>query len=281
MSEIAVVRDVAALRGEIGAWRAAGSAVGLVPTMGALHEGHLALVRRALDRCGRVCATLFVNPRQFGPNEDFARYPRDEAGDVRLLAHAGAHLLFAPAVEVVYPPGDETRISVGRLGEMLEGEFRAGFFTGVATVVAKLLLQAQPDAAFFGEKDYQQLLVVRRLVRDLQIPVEIVGVPTVREKDGLALSSRNAYLTAAERAVAPALARVLTETAGAVLAGTAPAEAERAAVAALTKAGFARVDYVAVRDAETLEANPPSGRPRRVLAAAWLGQTRLIDNAPV
>ncbi len=279
-TDIAIVRDVAALREAIHAWRAGGSAVGLVPTMGALHAGHLALVRRALDRCGRVCVTLFVNPKQFGPNEDFARYPRDETRDAEMLANAGAHLLFAPGVEAMYPPGHQTRVSVGRLGEGLEGEFRPGFFVGVATVVTKLLLQAQPDAAFFGEKDYQQLLVVRRLARDLDIPVEIVGVPTVREQDGLALSSRNAYLAPALRPIAPALHRVLAETAAAVAAGADPNDAERLAVADLTEAGFARVDYVRVRDAETLD-DPAPGRPRRVLAAAWLGGTRLIDNLAV
>ena len=275
------VRDVASLRAAIHAWRAGGSAVGLVPTMGALHAGHLALVRRALDRCGRVCVTLFVNPKQFGPNEDLARYPRDEAGDAGLLAGAGAHLLFAPGLEVMYPEGHLTHVSVGRLGEVLEGEFRPGFFTGVATVVTKLLLQAQPDIAFFGEKDYQQLLVVRRLARDLDIPVEIVGVPTVREQDGLALSSRNAYLAPAERQIAPALHRILAATAAAAAAADGDGkDAEQRAVADLLKAGFTRVDYVAVRDAETLE-DPVPGLPRRVLAAAWLGTTRLIDNVAV
>ncbi len=280
MTGMDIVRDVAALRQAVGAWRQAGAAVGLVPTMGALHAGHLALVRRALDHCGRVCVTLFVNPKQFGPNEDLARYPRDEAADAALLANAGAHLLFAPGVAVMYPEGHGTQVSVGRLGEILEGEHRPGFFIGVATVVAKLLLQAQPDAAFFGEKDYQQLLVVRRLVRDLDIPVEIVGVPTVREKDGLALSSRNAYLTPPERRIAPALHRVLAETASAVAGGVASQDAESRAAGDLLKAGFARVDYIAVRDAETLEAPRPD-RPRRALAAAWLGGTRLIDNVAV
>ncbi len=280
-TDIDIVRDVAALRERVHAWRAGGSAVGLVPTMGALHDGHLALVRRALDRCGRACVTLFVNPKQFAPHEDFARYPRDEGRDADVLARAGAHLLFAPGVEVMYPEGHRTQVSVGRLGEVLDGEFRPGFFVGVATVVTKLLLQAQPDVAFFGEKDYQQLLVVRRLARDLDIPVEIEGVPTVREQDGLALSSRNAYLAPAERQAAPALYRVITDAARAVAAGAEAREQETLAVATLKQAGFGRVDYVAVRDAETLEESSAPGRPRRVLAAAWLGATRLIDNVAV
>ena len=278
---LGIVRDVAGLRARVRDWRQDGAAVGLVPTMGALHDGHLALMRRSLATTERTCVTLFVNPRQFGPAEDFARYPRDEARDLATIEEAGAHLVFAPDLKEMYPEGHQTQVSVGRLGEILEGEFRPGFFAGVATVVTKLLIQARPDLAFFGEKDYQQLLVIRRLARDLNIPVEIAAVATVREKDGLALSSRNAYLTPAERAKAPALHRILVETAGRVAAGAEAKAEEARAIEAFERAGFGPVDYVAVRDAETLE--DPQGAPgaRRVLAAAKLGPTRLIDNVAV
>lgn len=278
MIVLGIARDVAALRARVRDWRAGGATVGLVPTMGALHEGHLALVRRSLATTERTCVTLFVNPRQFGPTEDFARYPRDEARDAELIHGAGAHLLFVPAMAEMYPADHQTQVSVGRIGEILEGESRPGFFTGVATVVAKLLLQAQPDLAFFGEKDYQQLQVIRRLARDLDVPVEVVGVPTVREKDGLALSSRNAYLSETERRIAPALFRTIGAVAKAVAEGRDATSEEARAAANLKDLGFARVDYVSVRDAETLEETRDPGRPRRVLAAAWLGQTRLIDN---
>ena len=275
---LGIVRDVAGLRARVRDWRQDGAAVGLVPTMGALHEGHLALVRRSLATTERTCVTLFVNPRQFGPAEDFARYPRAEARDLALIEDAGAHLVFAPEAAEMYREGHQTEVSVGRIGEILEGEFRPGFFAGVATVVTKLLLQAQPDIAFFGEKDYQQLLVVRRLARDLDIPVEIAGVPTVRAPDGLALASRNAYLSDSERTIAPALYRVLVAAATNVAAGKKAKAEEARATAELKAAGFAPVDYVAVRDAETLEEARDPHRAHRVLAAAWLGQTRLIDN---
>jgi pantoate--beta-alanine ligase len=275
---LGIARDVAALRARVRDWRQQDGGVGLVPTMGALHDGHLALIRRSLATTARTCVTLFVNPKQFGPNEDFARYPRDEARDLALIEKAGAHLVFMPPVAEMYPEGHQTSVSVGRLGGILEGEHRPGFFTGVATVVTKLLLQALPDMAFFGEKDYQQLLVIRRLARDLDIPVEISGVPTVRESDGLALSSRNAYLSVSERRVAPALHRVLAQAAKDLAAGQEPGDVESRAARAVQEAGFTRIDYVAVRDAETLEAPGLPSRPRRVLAAAWLGRTRLIDN---
>lgn len=277
-----VVRTVGALRARIADWRQGGETIGLVPTMGALHAGHLALVERAQAYTTRVCVSLFVNPTQFGPHEDLDRYPRDEAGDLEKLARVGAHLVFAPDVAEMYPPGSVTRVSVPGLGDVLEGAFRPGFFTGVATVVSKLLIQALPDVALFGEKDYQQLLVVRRLVADLCLPVRIEAGRTIRESDGLALSSRNAYLSPAERTAAPALYRTLTRLAEEV-AGRAEAvpAATAAAAQALRDAGFAKVDYVEVRDAETLDpwAGPP--RPGRVLAAAWLGSTRLIDNVAV
>ena len=276
-----VVRDVPALRAEIAAWRQKGLRVGLVPTMGALHEGHLSLVRTAKEKCDRVVASLFVNPRQFAPHEDFERYPRDEAGDARLLAAAGCDLLYAPDRAAMYPAGFATSVIVTGVSTPLEGEFRPHFFGGVATVVAKLLLQCLPDAAFFGEKDYQQLLVIRRLTRDLDIPVEIVGCATVREPDGLAMSSRNAYLSAEERRAAAQLNVVMREAIAAVRAGQSINEAETQARRRLTEAGFSSVDYVAIRDAETLAPVTDLGAPARILAAAWLGKTRLIDNMAV
>ncbi len=269
-----IVRTIADLRSCIAAWRAEGLSVGLVPTMGGLHAGHLSLVGEAARRTDRVVATLFVNPTQFAPNEDFDSYPRDEAADAAMFEGAGAALMFAPAPEIMYPKGHTTKVIVEELGAMLEGEFRPHFFVGVATIVTKLLLQSLPDVAVFGEKDYQQLCVIRAMVRDLDIPVEIVGGETVREDDGLAMSSRNAYLSAEERKVAP----VLYENLRLVAAGERTAEE---ASAYLLEAGFSSVDYISVRDAVTLlpEMNP--GRPARVLGAAWLGKTRLIDNLAV
>jgi pantoate--beta-alanine ligase len=278
---IETVRTVAALRTRLREWRAAGDTVGLVPTMGALHEGHLSLVRRSLAATARTVVTLFVNPKQFGPNEDFARYPRDETRDAGLLAEAGAHLLFAPGADEIYPPGHATTISIGPLGDILEGEFRPGFFVGVATVVTKLFLQALPDQAFFGEKDYQQLQVIKRLVRDLDIPIRIVGCPTVRERDGLALSSRNAYLSPDERATAPTLHGTIAQVAENVGRGAKPSEQAAWGAAQLERAGFTRIDYLTVRDAESLAPVSDASRPARVLAAAWLGKTRLIDNVLV
>ena len=276
-----IVRSVADLRARVSAWRAGRHTVALVPTMGALHEGHLSLVRQALQVADRVIVTLFVNPTQFAPGEDYEVYPRDEARDAQLVESLGGHLLFAPAVEEMYPPGALTRVTVPGLGDILEGEHRPGFFTGVATVVTKLLLQAAPDVALFGEKDYQQLQVIKRLARDLDIPVTILGSPTVREADGLALSSRNAYLSSAERAVAPALARVLHSVASRVLEGADMAIETTGGISALIDAGFDSVDYLTVRDAETLAPWPGVFRPGRALGAARLGRTRLIDNVPV
>ncbi len=282
-----VVRTVAALRAAVAGWRKAGDTVGLVPTMGALHAGHLSLIAAARDACRRSIATIFVNPKQFGPREDFARYPRQEAADRAMLDGAGCDLLFAPGVEEMYPAGFDTAVSVGAVTRRWEGEARPGHFSGVATVVTKLLLQALADKAFFGEKDWQQLQAVARMARDLDIPTAIVGCPTVREADGLALSSRHAYLAPAERAAAPALHRALTRLAGDV-AQAADAAAVGAAVAAciaaIAAAGFAGVDYVAAVDAETLEpleGAPAAGRSGRILAAARLGGVRLIDNVAV
>ena len=273
------VRTVADLRAQVRAWRAAGQAVALVPTMGALHDGHLTLVRRARELAGRVVASVFVNPTQFGPTEDFGRYPRDEAGDAAKLASAGCDLLFAPDVAEMYPAGFATSVDVGPVARPLEGVHRPGHFQGVATVVAKLLLQALPDVACFGEKDYQQLQVIRRLVADLDIPVRIEGVPTIRGADGLALSSRNRYLSADERANAVTVSRVLRTLAERLSDGTRPVAPEIArGEEALRAAGFSRIDYVAVVDAATLEPLERVDRPARALIAAVLGTTRLIDN---
>lgn len=275
------LRSVAALRRQVAEWRRAGCRVALVPTMGALHEGHLTLVKRGLELADRVVASVFVNPTQFGPNEDFTSYPRRETEDAALLAGAGAHGLYLPSVAEMYPDGFATTISVGGLSEGLCGAFRPGHFAGVATVVTKLLLQAAPDVGLFGEKDYQQLQVIRRMVRDLDIPVEIEGVPTVREADGLALSSRNAYLSPAERATAPVLHATLAAMAERLAKG-APAAAEEAwGVDQLLTAGFASIDYLEVRDATTLAPVSRVTAPARILVAARLGKTRLIDNQSV
>ncbi len=250
--------------------------------MGALHAGHLALVRQAGEAADRVVASLFVNPRQFAPAEDLNRYPRRESADAELLAGAGCALLYAPSPEVVYPPAFATRVLVGGPSAGLETDFRPHFFEGVATVVAKLLIQAQADIAVFGEKDYQQLMVVRRLVADLDLPTEILAGPTVREPDGLALSSRNAYLSAEERAVAARLNQALVRAAAQAREGDSVPAVEGEARAALLAAGFRAVDYVAVRRADDLAAFADRvDAPARVLAAAWLGATRLIDNLAV
>lgn len=265
------VRTINDLRTEISQWRVAGQSVALVPTMGALHAGHIALVAAALALTDRAVVSIFVNPTQFGPNEDLERYPRDEASDLSKLMGAGAHLVWAPTVEDIYPQGFATRLEVGGAALPLEGAFRPHHFGGVATVVCKLLMSALPDIALFGEKDFQQLTVIRQMVRDLVLPVTIRGVPTVREHDGLALSSRNAYLNTDERYIAPMLFKAISDVAR----GRDPTEAAHALLAA----GFAKVDYIEVRDAETLAPFVPgSGRPGRVLGAAWLGKTRLIDN---
>lgn len=261
-------------------WRLNGFSVGFVPTMGALHEGHLALVREAKRRTDRVVASVFVNPTQFAAHEDLDKYPRQPERDGELLAGAGCDLMFLPDVAEMYPEGFATKVLVGGPAEGLETDFRPHFFGGVATVVAKLLNQVRADVAVFGEKDYQQLLVVRRLVHDLDIATEIVGLPTIRDAHGLALSSRNAYLSEAETAVARRLNGVLRDAAEQAAAKRPVAAIERDAHAALLKAGFERIDYVAVRRAEDLKAfaDGVADAPVRVLAAAWLGGTRLIDN---
>jgi len=277
---IETVRTVRDLRARVAAWRAGGETVALVPTMGAIHDGHLSLVNSGKAHCGRVVTSLFVNPLQFGPREDFHAYPRDEARDAKLLAKAGSDLLYAPEAAEMYPPGFSTKVHVGDLTEDLCGASRPNHFDGVATVVAKLLLQCAPDTAIFGEKDYQQLLVIKRFVRDLNIPVEILGVPIVREADGLALSSRNAYLSPEERAVAPVLHQTIQQVASDLAQGRGADDASEAARFRLEAMGL-RVDYVAVRDPDTLKPLHGPVKTARVLAAIHLGKTRLIDNVPV
>jgi pantoate--beta-alanine ligase len=276
---VQTIRDLEALRTTTAAFREAGEAIALVPTMGALHAGHMALVEEAKRAAPRVIVSIFVNPLQFAPNEDLARYPRREQTDARMLAEAGVDVLWAPPVEVMYPNGFATSISVSGISEVLDGAHRPGHFDGVATVVAKLFAQSQADIALFGEKDFQQLAVIRRMVADLNWPIDIRGVPTQREDDGLALSSRNIYLSDKDRAAAVALPRALGVAARRIEQGDDAASALDQARATLKAAGFA-IDYVELVDAETLCAPDPA-RAMRLLAAAKLGGTRLIDNVPV
>ena len=275
------VRQLEDLREATAAWRQAGERIALVPTMGALHDGHMALVEAAKRAANRVVVSIFVNPKQFGANEDLAKYPRKEAADSRMLTGAGVDLLWMPPVEVVYPEGFATNISISGVSALLEGAHRPGHFDGVATVVAKLFNQVQPDIALFGEKDWQQLAVIRRMTADLNLPIEIQSVLTQREDDGLALSSRNAYLMPEERAKAVALPRALGAAAKAITDGGDVEAALAQARETLAAAGF-ETDYVALADAETLEpaTNYLPGK-LRLLAAAKLGATRLIDNIAV
>jgi pantoate--beta-alanine ligase len=277
-----VIKSLASLRRTVGRFRRKGETIALVPTMGALHAGHLSLVRLARRRARRVLVSIFVNPTQFAPHEDFASYPRDLAADLAALAAAGVDLVWAPEVGTVYPDGFATRIAPeGPAKVGLEDAFRPHFFGGVATVVAKLLIQCAPDVAVFGEKDYQQLKVVTRLVADFDLPVKIVGAPIVREKDGLALSSRNVYLTADQSAAAPTLHRVLADCAKRIAKGEHPARVLDEGGAAIEAAGFA-LDYLEARHADTLvKVASVSDGPIRLLAAARLGSTRLIDNVAV
>ena len=275
-----VIRSIAGLREAVARWRQSGLSVGMVPTMGALHEGHLALVAGAQRACNRVVVTLFVNPAQFAPTEDLSAYPRTEESDLATLAELGADVLFAPSQAEMYPPGFATKIVVGGPALGLETDYRPHFFAGVATIVAKLLLAGLPDRAFFGEKDFQQLMVVRQLVRDLNVPTEIVGCPTVRAPDGLALSSRNAYLSSAERDIAPRLHGTLQAAAWALRQGEPPDDALSDGRKALADAGFA-LDYLELRNSETLSPVESLAEPMRLLVAARLGATRLIDNIAV
>jgi pantoate--beta-alanine ligase len=277
-----VARTVGAARARVAEWRAERQRVALVPTMGALHDGHRALIDHARRQADRVVVSIFVNPKQFGPREDFGAYPRREGEDLDLLRAAGVDLLFAPPVEAMYPDGFATNISIaGPLTTSLEGAHRPGHFDGVATVVAKLFIQIAPDLALFGEKDWQQLQVIKQLVRDLDLPLEILSVPTVRDGEGLALSSRNAYLTPPQLAIARKLNRVLQDVASKAAKGDI-SNARNDAPARLREAGFDAVDYVEIADAETLQPAPVAeGRALRVLAAVRIGSARLIDNFPV
>ena len=277
----AVVRTIADLRAQVARWRKAGETVAMVPTMGALHAGHLALVAEGQKRADRVVVSIFVNPTQFGPNEDYAAYPRDEAKDAALLVEDGVALLWAPDVGVMYPAGHSTHIEVAELGADYCGAARPGHFDGVATVVAKLFNQVRPDIAIFGEKDWQQLAIIRRMARDLDFALDILGAPIARDKDGLALSSRNAYLSAAERKAATAFPNALKAAAKAIAGGADVADALARAAADIVKGGFDSVDYVALADADSLERLTEFSEPARLLAAARIGKTRLIDNLAV
>ncbi len=279
-----VVRTVSALRAHVRVWRERGQTIAFVPTMGALHDGHLSLVKLGRMQADRVVASVFVNPRQFGPDEDFDRYPRDELKDAGLLGAAQCDLMYAPSVGEMYPPAAQTAVTVPKLSGVLDGAARPGHFDGVATVVTKLLVQVAPDLAIFGEKDFQQLLIVKRLVADLDLGIDVMGAPIARAPDGLALSSRNVYLSEAEREIAPRLYAVLTAGAQALRAGAAVAEVEAEGTQSLLAAGFDKVDYVATHSPEDLSRRGPGpleGQPARLLAAAWLGRTRLIDNLAV
>ena len=276
-----IIREPGMLSEAVAALRAGGGRIAFVPTMGALHAGHMALVAEARRRADHVVASIFVNPTQFGPNEDLSTYPRREAADAAMLEAEGCAILWAPEVATMYPDGATATVHVSGVSEGLDGAARPGHFDGVATVVARLFDQVRPDVALFGEKDYQQLAVIRQMVRDLALPVEIVGVPTQRDADGLALSSRNAYLSEEERLAARTLPRALGEAAQAIAAGSDVSEALARARARLEAAGFEAIDYVALHDAETLAPMAALDRPARLLAAARLGRTRLIDNLPV
>jgi pantoate--beta-alanine ligase len=278
---VQILRDLPTLRSALVELRGDGKAVALTPTMGALHDGHMALVEEARRHGCHVVASIFVNPRQFGPNEDLDAYPRREAKDARMLQEAGVDILWAPTVEVMYPAGFATNVSVSGISEGLDGAARPGHFDGVATVVAKLFNQVRPDIALFGEKDYQQLAVIRRMVVDLDIDIRIIGVPTQRAEDGLALSSRNAYLTEQERHAALALPRALGEAKRQIEKGSTVDAAVAKAIAMLASNGFDPIDYVRLCDAVTLEPMTVLDRPARLLGAAKLGATRLIDNIAV
>ena len=276
-----VVRSVAAMRREVARWKAVGETVGVVPTMGALHAGHLALVRSALAACDRVIVTIFVNPKQFAVTEDLSSYPRGEVQDLAKLSELGADLAFSPNMEEMYPDGFATSVEVEGLTEVMCGAGRPHHFGGVATVVSKLLIQSSADRAYFGKKDFQQYLIVTRMARDLDIPIEVVPVETVREADGLAMSSRNIYLSDAHRAIAPTIYRTISNVAGAIRGGDKPAVAAAKGAKMLTEMGIERVEYLDVRDAETLSDEWIEGRAARVFTAVHLGKTRLIDNIAI
>jgi len=278
---VQIIRDIAMLHRAVTALKQRGKSVALVPTMGALHDGHISLVRMAKRVADHAVVSIFVNPTQFGPNEDFAAYPRDEARDAALLAQEGTGLLWAPDVSTMYSGGHSTHIEVAKLGADFCGAARPGHFDGVATVVAKLFNQVRPDVAIFGEKDWQQLAIIRRMARDLDFAIDILGAPIARDTDGLALSSRNAYLSSFQRAAATAFPQALNAAAKAIAAGSDVTETLAHAEAAIVTGGFDSVDYVALADAENLERLSAFRKPARLLAAARMGKTRLIDNLEV
>ena len=276
-----VVRTIAELRQHTSRWRIAGQTIGLIPTMGALHKGHLSLIKLAQEKCDRVIATIFVNPRQFLPNEDFDEYPRNEESDIQKLIEMGVDLLFAPKVSEMYRPDASTTVVISKLTDCLCATSRPGFFDGVGTVVTKLLIQALPDLAIFGEKDYQQLLVIKRLTRDLDIPVEIIGAPTIREADGLAVSSRNVFLSQTNRETASKVFEILKKTATAIALRNDVLAACKEARKELILAGLSEIDYFEARHSETLELIQNFENNGRLFAAVWLGSTRLIDNLEI
>ncbi|MBE2278714.1 MAG: pantoate--beta-alanine ligase [Rhodobacteraceae bacterium] len=278
---IPILRTVAELRALARVWKGKGETIGVVPTMGALHDGHLSLARRARKECDRVITTIFVNPKQFNNPEDLKKYPRTEAADAALLATVPVDAIFAPLPEEVYPEGFITTISLGGVAQPLEGHMRPGHFDGVATVVTKLFGMTLADRGYFGQKDWQQLQVVLRLARDLNLAVEVIGCETIREADGLAMSSRNVRLTSDGRAKAPVLYAAISAAAEDIRAGQSDRMAIREAAEAIRAAGFERVEYIELRDAETLMPSDDPTRPRRMLAAVWLDGVRLIDNIPV
>lgn len=278
---MSIVRSRRALARLTARWKREGEVIGVVPTMGALHAGHLSLVRRAKAQCRRVIVTLFVNPRQFDNAADLAAYPRTERSDWAMLKPLGIDVLYAPPAAEIYPSGHCTTVSVAGFSRDLEGRFRPGHFDGVATVVAKLFLQTGADRAYFGEKDFQQLALVTRMAADLDIPVRVIACPTIREPDGLAMSSRNRRLSPAARDIAPALAANLFEAARRIEAGGSPAACLRQAQRRILAAGFAKVEYVELRSAADLSPLARVDRPARILAAAWLDGVRLIDNVKV
>ncbi len=278
-----IVRNIKALREAIRGLRSIGKRIALVPTMGALHSGHISLVNEAFAHADAVIVSIFVNPTQFGPNEDFSKYPRTEAADLQALEQAGVTIAYVPTVEEMYPANAVARVQVAGISAELCGAFRPGHFDGVATIVSKLFMQALPDVAVFGEKDFQQLAIIRRFTADLDIPVQVLGAPIIREADGLALSSRNRYLSPQERAIAPAMYATLTALAAEIrnLQGGALAQALQHAGDALRAAWFTKLDYVELRDKETLLRVDKISAPARLLAAAHIGTTRLIDNIEV
>ncbi len=276
-----IIRGLPKLRKLVSGWKTAGEGVAVVPTMGALHDGHLSLARTACKAGDKVVVTIFVNPKQFNNPEDLAKYPRTEEADAAMLAPVGVDVIYLPSVDEVYPPGFSTNVTVGDVSKSLEGEFRPGHFDGVATIVAKLFLMTQADRAYFGEKDYQQLMVVRKMARDLNMPIDVIGCPTLREPGGLAMSSRNARLSAEERATAPALHIALQNASAAILAGAPVSTTLDTARQQLVAAGFGPVEYVELRSSAALEPMMVLDRPARLLAAAWLGKVRLIDNIAV